>query len=436
MKHDLCRKAVKELVIDFQTIDSSLSLVKFVEHALPSLVWSPRSTAVDYETMTGARVSKLLKLIEKEELQQSDIKTSKAAVAYGRLIKRFKGEKIGFEALVEAYQAYKRLEDQQKEIESSGEYERLLTLGLSQLDDSINVTATRSYFVVTDWWLGPRKEDGMRVCPNGPPFLRSWPFNLASLVEKWTEHYIFGRFINEYHENDQHIYPLITRACSLSGRKPRRLMVDKGPIPFQFFDMSSVLARSKSMAQSMFDIYSSLEVFRLEINVDESYHENSDDELQNALRRAETGLNTCLAKMQNLVELELRFRVMYCKDSTPPLVSFDNLFRDLRYKLPRLYSFEITGMKATAKGLIGFLAAFPLGHIDLGDIDLIGGSRWISTFEAMRADFKPPPIKAYYICRDLWEEGSDSAWEVLRGKWLYQRFEEFIRDGRRNPMGS
>ena len=225
MSNDLYRNAVRELIIDFLTIDPSLSMAKFVEYALPSLVWNPRSTADNYEKISGERGDKLLGYIAKEEGHPFDVETSGAAIAYNRLIKRFKGEKIDYELLVRAYHTYRELADQQRDLEISGEYERLLTHGFSQLDDSIKVGASRHYRHLTDYWPGPRKEEGIRVCPSGPPFLRSWPFNLASLVDEWLALDLFGKPLTQYHESDQQIYPLIARACSLSGRTPRELTV-------------------------------------------------------------------------------------------------------------------------------------------------------------------------------------------------------------------
>ncbi|MCJ1232644.1 hypothetical protein MMC14_000597 [Varicellaria rhodocarpa] len=105
MNHDLCRKAIKSLIVDFQPIDSSLSLVELVEHALPSLVWSPQSTATDYEKIDGYEAVKLLDLVKDEEGHPFNIKTSRAAVAYGGLIEQFGGEKSQYDMLVDRYQS-------------------------------------------------------------------------------------------------------------------------------------------------------------------------------------------------------------------------------------------------------------------------------------------------------------------------------------------
>ncbi|MCJ1232645.1 hypothetical protein MMC14_000598 [Varicellaria rhodocarpa] len=269
----------------------------------------------------------------------------------------------------------------------------------------------------------------MRVCPSGPPFLRSWPFNLASLVDNWMRLGKTGGYQDRDYDNDQHILPLITRACSLSGRKPATLFVDGGRIPFQTFDKTSRLAHAKSMAQDMFNVYSSLQKLQLEFDVDDSDDDESDVELRNATRRFETGLSSYLAKCRNLKVLYLKFRDMWSSSELkPPPVSFDNVFRGLRYNWPGLLKIEISGMAATGEELVCFLAAFPRTYIYLGDIDLIAGGSWLTTFDALRAQVKPYK-ETYYVCLDLWEGGHDINWLENGERWSYRRF-----DGQHNPM--
>ena len=144
--------------------------------------------------------------------------------------------------------------------------------------------------------------------------------------------------------------------------------------------------------------------------MDDSDGGEPDIELRNATRRFERGLSLCLAKCRNLKALYLRFRRHSWRSMLePPLISFDNVFQDLRYNWPGLLEFQIIDMAATGKELVSFLAAFPRAYINLGSIDLVAGGTWLTTFDELRAQIKPHE-EAYWICYNLWEGGCRVDW--------------------------
>ncbi|MCJ1239271.1 hypothetical protein MMC14_007265 [Varicellaria rhodocarpa] len=444
IENDLYRKAVKALILDSAKTTTQISLAAFVDAAFTSIVCIERPRGSIYSDVIVSRIGALIMLIEGEEGQRFEMETSQAALAYAKLIGADHADGLNeYKGLVEAFQAFKRLPVQQRDLENTREFERLLMAGLRGLKNLVAVTCLNKYCSLTHYWR--ESDHATECCPRGPPFLRSWPINLRSLTDRWSP------FIREddgsRSGSDQYGFLILTRACYLSGQSPRALVVSESRIPFQLFDMSSSLARSNSMTQRMWDVYSSLGYLHLEIDATL----NSESYLEpllwvSGIKRAEKGLNACLAKIRDLRYLHLDFRnikdQIIIEDGSgaiPPWVNFDAVFSGFDNHWPRLADFSVVGVVATDEGLRGFLETHLEQHVIIGDVGLEDGETWASTLTEIY--FGPrlfPPTKNFAVVGPLWEGSSTLVWRtaILRfgAENLRRNIDGYVRFGGDHPL--
>ena len=448
--NDLYRKAVKALILDSAKTNTEISLAAFVDAAFTSIVCVERPRGSIYMDIIVSKIGALRKLIEEEERQEEEgqrfeVETSQAALAYARLIGADSTDGlVEYKGLVEAFQAFKRLPVQQRDLESTREFERLLMVGLRGLKNLEAVTCLNKYCSLTHYWR--ESDHATEYCPRGPPFLRSWPINLRSLTDRWSP------FVEDDDEsrsgNDQYGFLILTRACYLSGQSPRALVVSDSRIPFQLFDMSSSLARSNSMTQGMWDVYSSLGHLHLEIDAtlcSESYEEPSS--WDSGIKRAEKGLNAFLAKIRDLRYLHLDFRnffkgIISTEDGSgaiPPWVSFDAIFSGFDNHWPRLADFSVVGVVATDEGLRGFLETHLEQHVIISDVGLREGDTWASTLTEIY--FGPrlfPPTRTFSVVGPLWEGTSTLVWRTAFSRFgaerLRMNIDGYVRFGGDHPL--
>lgn len=347
-----CAAAVKELLYDASTMDSTIKEQDYAE-------WLFQDLGVE----------------EEESINLMDLLAGRTGNPTNMLMLCQK------QIVKDGYQAYVEQARQHVELRLSGELIYHLTHGMQHLtylesvcledDDHLQEREDRRQFWYRHW-RGGADDDNFRpkfpgpMRQSGSPFARSWP-----PLYLHPSPYASGEEGQYYVPEAQHPFRLLVTSLSLEHRNVTSLWAclnSDQKVPLSMFDVKGKPS-AMLMARHISNVFSTLESLRLNIN---SYMYN--DRAEGCLK----SLQDCLVTISCLRDLHICMKGLRSESC-----SFRNIFGVPRRIWPLLSDFAMEGVHASQQDLVGFLAEHPVRRLKLSRIHLTKGS-WVTVADALR----------------------------------------------------